>query len=85
MISNLLYVIASTPYIMQEIRLVARFQTAPKETHVQAMEGTLDFCLWYLTCKYFTLIAYTNVDWEGRVDDRKSTSGGAFFLGNYLI
>ena len=28
---------------------------------------------------------FTNVDWEGIVDDRKSTSGGAFFLGKRLV
>ena len=26
-----------------------------------------------------------DVDWAGSVDDRKSTSGGAFFLGKRLV
>ena len=29
--------------------------------------------------------AYTDVDWEGKIDDRKSTSGGALFLGKRLV
>ena len=29
--------------------------------------------------------AYTNADWAGNIDDRKSTSGGAFFLGKKLV
>ena len=33
----------------------------------------------------FELRAYTNVDWNGSLDDRKSTSGGAFFLGDRLV
>jgi hypothetical protein len=89
MIGNLLYVTTSRPYIMQAVGLVGRFQDAPKETHVQEvkrifryLKGTLDFGLWYPTGKYFTLTTYTDADWEGSVDDRKSTSGGAFFLGN---
>jgi hypothetical protein len=92
MIGSLLYVTTSRPGIMQVIGLVVRFQSAPKETHVQAvkrifkyLKGTLDFGLWYPIGKYFTLIAYIDADWVGSVDDRKSTSGGAFFLGNNLV
>ena len=29
--------------------------------------------------------AYTNADWDGNIDDRKNTSGGAFFLGKRLV
>ena len=32
-----------------------------------------------------TLTAYTNADWVGDTDDRKSTSGGAFYLGECLV
>jgi hypothetical protein len=92
MIGNLLYLEASRMKIMQPIGLVARFQVAPKETHVQAvkiifryLKGTLDFILWYSRGEEFTLTIYTYVDWECSVDDRKSTSGGAFFLGNSLV
>ena len=35
--------------------------------------------------RIFYLKAYSDVDWEGCVDDRKSTSGGAFFLGDSLV
>ena len=33
----------------------------------------------------FELNAYTDVDWGGNIDDRKSTIGGAFFLGKRLV
>lgn len=32
-----------------------------------------------------TLSSYTDVDWVGSMDDRKSTSSGAFFLGGRLV
>jgi hypothetical protein len=31
------------------------------------------------------LTGFCDADWEGSADDRKSTSGGCFFLGNNLI
>jgi hypothetical protein len=69
--------------------LVARFQSAPKETYVKAikrifryLKGTLDFVLWYSRNKDFTLTADTDADWVGSIDDKKRTSGGALFLGN---
>jgi len=74
------------------VGLVGRFQAAPKETHVHAvkiifryLKGTLDFGLWYATCTKFTLTTYTNADWVGSMDDRKSTNGGTFFLGNIPV
>jgi hypothetical protein len=77
---------------MQPIGLVARFQTTPKETHVQAekmifkyLKDTLDFGLWYSRGECFTLTAYTYAYWIGSVDDKKGTSGGALFLSNSLM
>lgn len=91
-IGSLLYVITSRLDVMHPFRLVAWFQYAPKETHVQEikmiyryLKGTLDFGLWCPTCKYFTLSTYIDVDSAGSVDDIKNTSGGAFFLGNCLV
>ena len=92
MIGSLLYETTTRPNIMQVVGLVARFQSAPKETHMKEvkrifryLKGTLDFGLWYPKEEDFTLTAYTDVDWVGSIDDRKSTSGGAFFLGKFLV
>ena len=45
----------------------------------------MEYGIWYPKGQDFTLVAYSNVDWVGCVDDRKSTSGGAFFLGDNLV
>ena len=78
--------------MMQDVGLVARFQSFPKETHVTAvkmvfkyLKSTMEYGLWYPKGQYFTLKAFTDADWEGSVDDRKSTSGEAFFLLNCLV
>ena len=45
----------------------------------------MDYGLWYPKGKNFTLIDYSDIDWVKCVDDRKSTSVGAFFLGDNLV
>jgi len=45
----------------------------------------MDYGLWYLRDKDFSFTLYTDVDWEGDVDDRKRTSGGALFLGHSIV
>jgi hypothetical protein len=92
MIGNLLYLIASRLDIIQAVGLVGIFQENPKETHVLAvkrifryLQGTVDYGLWYPKDTNLVLKAYTNADWEGSIDDRKSTSGDAFFLGSCLV
>jgi hypothetical protein len=32
-----------------------------------------------------TMVAYADADWEGRIDDRRSTSGATFYLGDCLV
>ena len=49
------------------------------------LKGTYDFGLYYKRSKFFELNAYTNVDWGENIDDRKSTNGGALFLGRRLV
>lgn len=45
----------------------------------------MEYGLWYDRNDDFELYAYTNADWEGNIDDRKSTSGGIFFLWKKLV
>eukprot|EP00253_Pinus_taeda_P012101 PITA_12101 len=92
MIGSLLYLTGTRPDIMHVVGIVGRFQENPKETHLQAvnrilkyLQGTQNYGLWYPRDTDLTLHAYTDVDWAGSVDDRKSTSGGAFFMGSKLV
>ena len=41
--------------------------------------------MWYKRNDKFELKVFIDAVWVGNVDDRKSTSGGAFFLGKRLI
>ena len=48
-------------------------------------KGIEDYGLWYKKGGNFDLKAFIDADWVGSVDDRKSTSGRAFFLGKRLV
>eukprot|EP00253_Pinus_taeda_P010149 PITA_10149 len=92
MIRSLLYLTGTRPNIMHAVGIVGRFQANPKETHLEAvkkifkyLQGTQNYGLWYPRDTDLTLHAYTDADWAGSMDDRKSKSGGAFFMGSILV
>ena len=92
MIGSLLYITTSHPDIMQVVGMVGRFQYAPKQSHLvdvkrifKYLKGTMTYGLWYPRNHNLQLTAYSNADWENCLDERKSTSGGAFFLGVSLV
>jgi hypothetical protein len=45
----------------------------------------MTYGLWYPRNHNLQLTSYSDVEWENCVDERKSTSGGAFFLGDSLV
>ena len=48
------------------------------------LKGTLDYGLSYPPNNDFRISGYTDADWGG-YDDKKSTSGATFFLGECLV
>ena len=92
MIGSLLYVTTSRLDVMQEVGQVARFQATQKETHVLAvksifryLKGSIDFGIWYPKENDLNMVAYTDVEWERNIDDRKITSGATLYLGDCLV
>jgi hypothetical protein len=92
MIGSLLYITTSRPDIMQVVGMVGRYQSAPKQSHLvvvkrifKYLKGTMTYGLWYPRNQNFQLTAYSDVDWKNCLDERKSTSGGAFFIGDWLV
>jgi hypothetical protein len=49
------------------------------------LKETMNYGLWYPKNQNFQLSFYSDVDWVNFMDERKSTSGGAFFLGDSLV
>nr|GEU63996.1 uncharacterized mitochondrial protein AtMg00810-like [Tanacetum cinerariifolium] len=92
MIGSLMYLTASRPDIMFAVRACARHQVLPKECHLYAiirifryLKGHLKLGLWYPKEYPFDLVAYSDSDYGGATQDRKSTTGGCQFRGRMLI
>jgi hypothetical protein len=92
MIGSLLYLTASRPDIMFSVCLCARFQAAPKESHLTAVKRILRYLkhtpsigLWYPEGAKLELLGYSDSDFAGFRVDRKSTSGGCHLLGRSLV
>ncbi|MDF3680994.1 Ty1/Copia family ribonuclease HI, partial [Enterobacter hormaechei] len=49
------------------------------------MKGTKGFGILYTEINDFKLVGYTDSDWAGSLDDRKSTSGYMFHMGSSAI
>ncbi|GJT79072.1 retrovirus-related pol polyprotein from transposon TNT 1-94 [Tanacetum coccineum] len=87
MIGSLLYLTASMPDIMFSVCLCARFQEAPKTSHLEAVKhifryikGTTHLRLWYPKGTSIEIIVYADSDHARDYVDRKSTSGICTFV-----
>lgn len=92
LVENLSYLTSTRPDIMYASSLHSRFMQNPTQIHLGAtkrvlryLQGILDFSIRYKKGEKLELYGYTDSDWAGSVDDKKSTSGYAFLLGSGVI
>ncbi|XP_069148053.1 uncharacterized protein [Solanum lycopersicum] len=83
-----------TLYVKQEGKndFLVRFMHNPSKLHLGAAKrvlryiaGTTEHGIWYSKVTNFTLTGFTDSDYAGNIDDRKSTSGFLFNLGSGAI
>ncbi|XP_016579224.2 secreted RxLR effector protein 161-like [Capsicum annuum] len=86
------YLSHTRPDIAFSVGVVSRFMHNPSKLHLGAVKrilryivGTLDHGIWYSKVTSFTLTGFTDSDYAGNIDDRKSTSGFLFNLGSGAI
>nr|GEU49820.1 uncharacterized mitochondrial protein AtMg00810-like [Tanacetum cinerariifolium] len=91
-IGSLMYLTAYRPNIMFVVCACARFQFTLKTSHLlvvkrifRYLKGKLTLGFLYPRDSPFELVAYTDSDYAGATQDRKSTTEGCQFLGNRLI
>lgn len=72
MVRSLLYLTASRPDIMFSVCMCARYQSAPKESHLKAIKcilrylhGISKYGLWFSKGSDYSLVGYYNFDFSG--------------------
>ncbi|XP_065871845.1 uncharacterized mitochondrial protein AtMg00810-like [Euphorbia lathyris] len=86
------YLTLTRPDISYAVHQVCLFMHAPRTQHMAAIKrilryvkGTLDYGLHLTASSLDSLVSYTDADWGGCPDTRRSTSGYCVFLGDNLI
>ena len=92
MIGNLFYLTTSRLDISYSVGVCARYQANLKESHMTALKiiikyvkTTADFGVWYSKDTNDVLAGYSDANWARNANDRKSTLGGCFYVGNNLV
>ncbi|KAI3518344.1 hypothetical protein L1887_06964 [Cichorium endivia] len=86
------YLTFTRPDITYAVQQVCLFMHDPREEHMNALkriiryiQGTLDFGLHISPSSCSSLVSYTDADWGGCPDTRRSTSGYCVYLGTNLL
>ncbi|XP_075107058.1 uncharacterized protein LOC142180037 [Nicotiana tabacum] len=92
MIGSILYLTVGQPDIMFSVCKCVRFQSAPNESHftvvkriIRYLIGTTELGIWYAHSNNSDLKGFSDADFAGDRNDRKSTSGTWQLLENALI
>ena len=88
----LLYLTLTRPDLAYAVQQVCLFMHDPREPHLalikhilRYVKGSLSAGLRIGTGPVDKLVAYSDADWEGCPDSRRSTSGFCVFLGDSLV
>lgn len=91
-IGSLLYLITCRPDISFSVGVYAQFQGNLKESHLTAVKRIIQYVnsivnhsSWCSRDTILNLADYTDVHWEGSVNERKSTSSECFDVGTNLV
>ena len=92
-VGSLRYLTHTRPDLLYSVGILSRYMEHPTSDHLASakrvlryVKGTLDFGLRY--SKYNShnaIFGYSDSDFAGDIDDRKSTSGYVFFMGSSVI
>ena len=92
LVGGLNYLTHTRPDIMYSVSVLSRYMHAPTMQHLEAAKrvlryigGTLEYGIWYAQSADYKLFGFSDSDWAGFLDDRRSTSGHTFILGSGAI
>ncbi|XP_021985187.1 uncharacterized mitochondrial protein AtMg00810-like [Helianthus annuus] len=86
------YLTFTRPDISYAVHQVCLFMHDPRESHfafmkriIRYIQGTLDYGIRIVRSRSHDLVAYSDADWGGCPDSRRSTNGYCVFLGDNLL
>jgi hypothetical protein len=90
LVGSLRYLTCTRPDILYAVGLVCQYMEEPRSTHWKTIKqilhyirNTLSLGLFYSSStNNFAIFGYSDSDWGGDMDDRKSTSGFTFYMGD---
>ncbi|KAJ7961445.1 Retrovirus-related Pol polyprotein from transposon TNT 1-94 [Quillaja saponaria] len=92
LVGRLIYLSHTRPDIAYAVSVVSQFMHDPRSDHLDAVHRILRYLksapgkgLLFENNRSLKLEAYTDADWAGSLDDRRSTSGYCTFVGGNLV
>ncbi|XP_050890858.1 secreted RxLR effector protein 161 [Lathyrus oleraceus] len=92
LIGSMMYLTATSPDIMYAVSLLSRYMSRPTEVHHSAakrilryLQGTTTFGILYRRGGSHELISFTDNDYAGSMEDRRSTSNYVFMLSGEAV
>lgn len=86
-VGSLIYITNTRPDLQFAVSLLSRYMSRPTTLHLAAakkvmryLKGTMDFGLWYKRGGRRELLIYTDSDFAGDLDSKRSTSGYVFLM-----
>ena len=86
------YLTITRPDLSYSVQQACLFMHAPRTSHlslvkriVRYVKGTLDFGMHITPSTSTSLVAYSDADWAGCPDTRRSTSGYCVYFGDNLV
>ena len=82
-----MYLTNTRPDICFVVNTLSQYLVQPRSVHqidakhvIRYLKGTIEFGLYYDGSHEYRLYGYIDVDWDGSISDKKSTSGRYFCL-----